>query len=65
METLNLCKVINHSITIEYECPNKKETYTITLNDPSISDGQYFDDWHYTAISFECPHCKTNHSFEI
>jgi hypothetical protein len=59
------CKIISHTMTIEYECPTKKETYTLTINNPYINEGHYYEDWSYTYVVFDCPHCKSSHSFEI
>ena len=59
------CKVISHSMTIEYVCPNKEETYTLTINNPDINEGHYYEECTYTYVRFHCPHCKSIHSFEI
>jgi hypothetical protein len=59
------CKVIKHSIRIEYTCPTDSETYTTVIKNPRINQGRYYEDWEYTAITFQCPHCKKTHSFEI
>ena len=53
-------------MTIEYECPIKKEKFTITIENPSIHDGQYFEDWYYTWVEVRtCPICGKSHGFEI
>ena len=59
------CKVISHKIKIEYICPNTEKEYVLEVNNPYIGQGQYFEDWSYTFVDFECPHCKKFHMFEI
>jgi hypothetical protein len=60
------CKVIKHTISIEYSCQKNPETkHTVKIVNPSISSGQYFDDWEFTAISFKCEFCGKEHIFEI
>lgn len=62
---LKEAKIIKHEITIEYECPNLKQRYSSTIENPFITQGQYYEDWEYTAINFMCPHCGMSHVFEI
>jgi len=62
---MKTCKTIKHTITIEYVCNTDGKKYTITIDDPYINQGQYYEDWHYTAITFDCPHCNKSHSFEL
>ncbi len=59
------CKVISHTITLEYECPEKEETYKEEIKNPYIGQGQYFEDWQYRFVRFKCPHCGNSHMFEI
>lgn len=59
------CKVIKHTISIEYLCPSNKTKHSIKIDDPTISEGHYFSDWSYTYIMFKCPHCDKFHEFEI
>jgi len=62
---LKNCKTIKHTIVIEYKCDTNDKTYTIKINSPHIYEGQYYEDWHYSAITFKCPHCEKRHTFEI
>jgi hypothetical protein len=59
------CKVISHTMTIEYVCPTNEQTYTLEISEPSIREGKYYEDWSYTYVRFHCPHCGKEHSFEI
>ena len=59
------CNVLKHEMTLSYECSTKKETFTITLVNPHIGKGQYYEDWHYTYVEFRCPYCGMSHMFEI
>ena len=58
-------KVIKHSITIEYACPGTEEKHSVKIQNPSICQGNYFEDWEYTAVSFKCMICGKEHTFEI
>jgi cytochrome c biogenesis protein ResB len=54
------CKVIKHTISIEYQCPETKTKHSIKINSPLIYEGQYFEDWQYRYIQFKCLHCGKN-----
>ena len=63
---MNTCKVISHTMTIEYICPENKQEHRITIENPSIYEGQYYEDWHYTWVEVKtCPICGKSHGFEI
>lgn len=58
-------RVIKHSITIEYKCPEKESTHSVKLINPNIQTGQYFSDWTYDYVEFKCEFCDKTHRFEI
>lgn len=59
-------KILKHSITLEYTCPETKEKSIHTELMPTIGDGQYYEDYHYTYIEIKkCRCCGKKHKLEI
>ena len=59
------CRVIKHTISIEYTCPEKGTKHSVKIENPSIQDGEYFEDWTYKYLEIKCKECGKYHSFEI
>ena len=65
MYQLNQLKIIKHTMSIQYVCPNNGATHSVKLNDPIICNGKYFEDWSYQYIEFKCKFCGNTHKMEI
>ena len=60
------CKVLEHKIKLKYKCPFTKDEVTVEIDNPSIGEGSYFSDWHYTyTYIYECESCGKSHNVEI
>lgn len=60
------CTTIRHVIEIEFTCPTKKDRIKQEINSPYISQGNYYEDWSYTAINVnKCNSCGKSHVFEL
>jgi redox-regulated HSP33 family molecular chaperone len=58
-------RIIQHTMEVEFECPNTKEKIIQTINNPQINHGKKFEDWEYDYIYIECGICGKEHKFEI
>jgi len=65
MYQLKIAKVLKHTMTLEYECEKNKTKIITTIENPKISDGQYYEDWNYKYIEIKCSSCGELHKFEI
>lgn len=55
----------SHVIELEFYCENVKKKIVQSVENPKIYQGSYYDDWHYTAIRFQCKGCGKEHRVEI
>lgn len=60
------CTTIRHVIEIEFVCPTKNEKVRQEIENPYISQGNYYEDWSYTSIHVDkCKACGQSHVFEM
>jgi hypothetical protein len=65
------CTTIRHVIEIEFICPTlelqtgEKKTIRQEIQNPYISQGNYYEDWSYTCVHIKCKECDKSHVFEI
>jgi len=65
MNELKIAKILKHTMILEYVCEKNKTKITSIIENPEISDGQYYEDWHYKYIKIKCESCGELHKFEI
>ena len=58
-------KILKHTLKLEFECPELEKKFIQIIQKPYISQGEYYSDWQYTAVTFTCKFCGKSHSFEI
>jgi hypothetical protein len=59
------CTTIRHVIEIEFTCPTENKKIRQEIQNPYISQGNYYEDWSYTYIDVKCNECGKSHSFEL
>ncbi len=65
------CTTIRHVIEIEFICPTieletgEKKKFRQVIQNPYISQGNYYEDWSYTCINVKCEQCGKSHNFEL
>jgi hypothetical protein len=60
------CRILNHTITVEYLCPTNNESVTVTVDRPSIWEGARYEDDHYRWFEvYKCPLCGKSHMIEL
>lgn len=62
---MDRARVVKHTISLEYKCPENGATHSVKIVDPRIGQGNYFSDWTYDYIEFNCKFCGKTHRFEI
>jgi hypothetical protein len=58
-------KIIKHTMSVEYECPETKTKHATKIDNPQIIHGKHFEDWEYECIFVKCHACGKEHRFEI
>ncbi len=58
-------RIIKKTIMLEYKCFDGDVNHSVKLTDFELGSGEYYSDWSYKYVEFDCPLCNKHHEFEI